>query len=121
MSDIEKTAGKIRAYFKKWEWIVVKWGWKFDVNYCDCVEDMPEKASYRAAGITFCDWQYLEADIYINVKIASELSDEKIEYIVLHELTHLLLSPMQDTIDNVEMCATTIARVIKMASMKGKE
>ena len=108
---------KIRDYFKKWEWIVIKWGWKFDVHYRDSVEDMPDKDTTTFA-ISFSDWQYLEANIYINIKKVSELSDEKIELIVVHEFTHLLLAPMRDDIENEEMSATTISRIIKMLDKK---
>lgn len=111
---MKETTDKIRAYFKKWEWIVIEWGWKFDVHYCNCAEDMPDDASFNAAGITYSEWSYLSAKIYINVKKMSDLEDDHIEYAVVHELVHLLLAPFRD--DNEEMCATTIARVIKMAA-----
>jgi len=109
MTDTEK----IRYYFAKWEWFVIKWGWRFDVNYCESYEDMPSDASYSAAALAFSEWQYLTAQIYINIKKVSTMNDSDIEYMVVHELTHLLLAPMQDSVDNEEMSATTIARIIK--------
>ena len=109
---------KIRAYFKKWEWIVLKWGWKFDVNYRDSYDDMPEGTGEDAAAIVFAKWLYLQADIYINVKKVSSLEDKEIEYMVVHELTHLLVSPLQEDLDNAEMCVTTISRIFQMGNFK---
>ena len=112
---MEKTQKLFNRFFKKWSDIVDKYGWEVSVVYCFCVEDMPESLSYSCNAGTFSTFKYLEATIYVNLRRSEGLSPEKIEYIVVHELVHLLINPIQlDSvpIDGIEYVVTTIARAL---------
>ena len=103
---------KLRSRFKKWSYLVEHWGWKFDVYYCDSQEDMPQPGEYADA-ITFMRWEYLEGSIYFNMKKLESKDDDELEYLVIHELSHFLLSPLQTSKNNLEISATMVARTIK--------
>jgi hypothetical protein len=47
-------------------------------------------------GETVCLWQYLEADLifYLGEFIKNDPDDERIEYIILHELCHVIVNEM---------------------------
>ena len=93
--------------------MVEHYGWKLTVCYCDSSEDMPPDASEGCAGYTVMRFKYLDATIYINLKATQD--EHEIEYIVIHELCHLLTSPMMESSEStpVEYTVTTIARIIQ--------
>lgn len=111
---MKTTEVKIRGYFDNWEWIVTHYGWKFDVHYCDGHTDMPGSATAEGAMITFANFKYLKANIYVNLDVCgNDLSDGTLEEFVVHELTHLLVSPIDEDVAEtpLEYTVTSIARV----------
>lgn len=102
----------IKKYIKKWEYMVTHWGWKFNVNYCECYDDMPTEASEHTDAITFMIWNYLEGSIFFNLKRMARHDEEDIESVVIHELSHFLLAPVQTDADNLELAVTMVARTI---------
>ena len=109
--DLKQALEKAKQYIEKWRWIVEKYGFNIRITYCNSFDEMPEDVtSADTAGICYSSINYLDADIYFNVKKLSTLEDKTIEYAIVHELTHVLLSAMR--VDNEELSATMLSRVL---------
>lgn len=110
--DITNT---FKKQFNRWTYMVHHYGWRLTMYYYECREDMPEGAGDDCVAFTVMNFKYLEAIFYINLKKAQDLSEEEIEYVVVHELTHLLVSPLQESseVTPLEYTVTSIARVIQ--------
>jgi len=104
-----------REQFSRWTYMVEAYGWKLKAYYYDCAEDMPSDATPKCAAYTLPSFKYLEASIHVNVKLCSDMDEKEIEYIVVHELTHLLVSPLQESseVTPLEYTVTSIARVLQ--------
>lgn len=105
---------KIKEFYANWEWVVTHYGWKFDVHYCDGNTGMPGSVTPGAAMVTFANFSYLKANIYVNLDVCSnDLSDDELEGFVVHELTHLLLAPIDEDVDEtpLEYVTTSISRI----------
>ena len=111
----KETLALYKKHFKRWAYMVEHYGWKLTVCYCDCIEDMPDDASYGCAGYTTMRFKYLDATIYINLKVSEDVDEHEIEYVVIHELVHLLTSPMMESSEStpVEYTVTSIARILQ--------
>ena len=109
----DEATEKLRKYFHDWEWIVSHWGWKFSMNTCEGFDDMPDEADESTDAISFFNWPYLEGSIFFNLKKIAKKDDEEIEGIVIHELCHFLLAPMQRDKRDTEISVTMIARTLK--------
>jgi hypothetical protein len=113
-----ETLKLFKKHFKRWSYMVKHYGWAYTVYYHDCAEDMPEEFQNAgcAAGTT-ADFKYLHASIHVNLRQCKDSSEHEIEYIVIHELTHLLVCPMPIQIDadngTIEYTVTTIARIMQ--------
>lgn len=116
----EKTVRKLRKYVRRWSWFVEAWGYKFDVFYCEGHDDMPSEAREHTDAITFTRWRYMEGEIHFNVKRMARHDDDRIEEIVVHELVHFLVAPVQESRNNVEISTTMIARSLKGARNAAK-
>lgn len=104
----------LKREIKWWSYMVKHYGWKVTTMYYDSKEDMPDGAGEKCVGYTVCDFKYLEATIHINLKMASCLSEDELEYVAAHELVHLLVSPLVESSDTTphEYTVTTIARIL---------
>lgn len=111
----DKTKAIIRRQIKHWEYIVESWGWKFTVYLCDNNNDMPEGYDKSTAAVTFASPEYLQASVYFDVATLSKETPDSIEEIVVHELTHMILSPLwvQHTRESNELCTTMVSRLLK--------
>ena len=108
------TKEKLRGYFKDWEWLVTGYGWKFDVEYNKGFRDMPSTSGAETAMVTFANYKYLRAHIYVNLDNCDDgTKDEVLEEWVVHELVHLLLDPIDEDANEklLEYTTTSIARL----------
>ena len=102
---------RLKKQVKRWLYFVKHWGWKVTLFYCDGYEEMPEEADTTTTAITYCNWNYLEGCVYFNTRLVKDDEDE-IEALVVHELSHFLVSPMQTDKRNVEIAVSMIARTL---------
>lgn len=104
MTDAEYDAAKerIRAVAMKWSKVLgLRW-WDMTLEYCR--EGLPTKRADSDDGYSVaanCDarWQYLDATIRFNVPILADMSDAKLERIVVHECMHALVNETRETGD----------------------
>lgn len=103
----------LQEQIDRWSYLVTTYGFRFDVIWCPNGHGMPADAGRWCVGYTSTMQQYLEATIYFNLYICSQKSKEFLEETLVHELTHLLLAPMQadNSKDNTERCTTMVSRL----------
>lgn len=55
---------------------------------------------------TTSDWRYMEADVsfYLGAIVGCEADDDRLEYIVVHELCHILICEMRTFEDSRQEC-----------------
>jgi hypothetical protein len=63
------------------------------------VETTHEHNDYATAATTAAAWQYLSATITWYLPVAVRFSEDFLEATLVHELTHVMLSPEQNLID----------------------
>ena len=110
-----ETMRLFKKHFKRWVYMIEHYGWKLTLYYCDSIEDMPERFDSECGAGTIAKFPYLEAAIYVNLKKSADLDEAEIEYIVVHELVHLLVSPLQESneVTPLEYTVTSLARIIQ--------
>lgn len=106
-----KPIKRIRKFVDKWSWILTSYGWKFDICYCDTIQDMPRDASDNAIAIAYPQFSYMTGKIYFNLDAVKNENDDYLEEIIIHEFTHFLLSPIHE--GQEEYATTTISRLIR--------
>lgn len=106
---------ELKPLFEYWSYMVAGLGWKLSVVYHDSYEDMPEGTSTTAVAYTTCEFKYLDAVIHVNLRLAKDLKKDDLVYVVIHELVHLLVSPLVESSEVTphEYTVTTIARIIQ--------
>ena len=109
----------IKYYFDKWYKLLDLSWWNINLVFCETEEEAEEKLSYSKLfddiPAASCDsaWQYGEANLWFNIPYLTKenVSKERIEYVVLHELCHILVNEMgcKDK-DHEERVVTYLAR-----------
>lgn len=111
----------IRKFLKKWKYIVKSYGYDYDVYWHDNGHSMPK--GYEDDPACTKSWpHYFQAAIHFNLFLFSNYSESEIEEMVVHELCHMLIAPVQreNTQDNVELSTTMISRMLIETERKHK-
>lgn len=95
MTDKEYKATKVRIQKMLKKWRPAGFGW-FHISYS---YEREHDENPRLAAKCDVDWQYKSAHITFFAPVMSELDDERLENTVVHELCHVLISPIQDFSD----------------------
>lgn len=69
--------------------------WQIDTVWCWNGIDAPDENTTVNAECS-ADWRYLRATVRFNIPACSELNDEKLEGIVVHELLHCVVNEMRE-------------------------
>lgn len=108
---IEELAGKWLAplHLDKWD---VKFVLRYDAEeYLDDV---------KVAMSVHCQWQYMVAEVYVNLEEIIPLSDKELEEAFLHEMGHVFLNEMREwskkNVRHEERVATHLARAFLAVS-----
>lgn len=104
----------IKKQLRRWSYLVTSYGWKFDVHWCANGHEMPG-GNEECYGFASYKHEYLNGDIHFNLFHCATLNESELEEVVIHEITHMLLAPMQHEIteDNTERCTTMVSRLFK--------
>lgn len=115
---LRRTMKTVRKYVRKWSWMVTKWGWQFDVFYHDRYEDLSHEDwgefSENTAAFVRGSFQYLQGSMHVILEHFVEMDEAGIEAMVVHELSHFLVFPLQES-QLAEYTVETISRVLLMA------
>lgn len=114
-------------FMRKWKWLVTDSGWQVTTLYHGSLDDMQENvgSSPSTLATSSPNWEYLNATINVNLRKLADISleevEEEIEYWVVHELVHCLLSGVARDPDApnalmVEQAVTNTARGLVKAS-----
>jgi Zn-dependent peptidase ImmA (M78 family) len=95
MNDKAAEAQKKRVdkYLKKWREAGFGW-WKIDVTWSrgDHEDEAPATC--------YCQWEYRQAEITFYLPAIAKLTDEEVEGVVVHELSHLLVASVENYDDD---------------------
>lgn len=113
-NEYDETKSRLERYLKKWH-PLMQMGW-YNLSY-------EYVRGYSDEDITICAltksyWTYRRATIIWYMQKLSELSDEELEDIVVHEFTHIVLAPVtQDQPvewhEQVEYTTQTVAVILQ--------
>lgn len=93
------------------------------------IPDFPDSKDNITAATTVCMWEYEEATIRWNLSAVADLDDDRLEFITVHELMHVLLAPLhaKRPRDIEELVCTRVAKAFietresKTATVKERE
>lgn len=99
--EFNQTKKRIQALIKKW-YHPAGWGWwRTDFRYSD--ERQPGNDDVAAE--THADFKYSHANITFYMPVVSQLNDEKLEAMFVHELCHITASIYPNFDDNPDAVA----------------
>lgn len=118
MTDAEyrKQRARVQRLLDKWQaplglgwWKVTHYWYRESLN-----DDHPDDGQSNIAADTKVNWPYMEAAVRWCLPIIAEQTDARIEWLVLHELCHILVNEMragEDTarLDHEERVCSTLA------------
>lgn len=100
MNDTEYEATKARVEERAQRWIAalgLRW-WRVHLVWMRDMEDAPRRPNGKAerlAADTHASWQYMEATVRWFLPVLADMDDEELDYIVRHELAHILVNEMR--------------------------
>ena len=114
MTDAEyrREKARVEKLLKAWTYdLGLRW-WKLKFHYFR--EPLPpyegEGSSADAAMDCRADWRYTRAGIRVNLLATKELSDDDLEWAVVHECMHVFLHEMREGgLEHEERVASTLA------------
>lgn len=122
MTDAEyrEQKDRVHRYLKKWIGPAGFGWWMID---CVWKRQKKDDNEVTAAADTSAQWQYRQAVITFYLPMFEEMPDERVERLVVHELSHLLVSGLHNFEDDsmreiteytTELVAQTLLYVEKM-------
>ena len=116
-SDAEKQVGE---YFQKWAFLVTDQGYSFDILYFDNFLESGRLLSSEGTTMQcWSDWEYKRARIAVNLKVINEELGLRLEWIVVHELVHILQGDGEYEANSIrERVCSEITSAILRASVK---
>lgn len=101
----------VRKYVKYWVHFMGLGYW--DIAAVMKTEKLKKKGGGIICGRTWVEWKYCTAYIEFYINNMAGFSEQKVEEVVVHELTHVLLNEMQKKgIDHEERVATMMRKAM---------
>lgn len=115
----EEQRARIRSLADKWlKPLGLLWWERIEFSYFDNRHHFDRDSGNEALFITYADWRYLDALVEVNLALAAELGDERLELCFVHEMMHIHLDELQvseEYHDHEERVATCLARAFLWA------
>lgn len=128
MNDAEYAATKERVMevFERWRYPLGLNMWRLHMRWNRLDKPAGDGILARVAGEATPDWRYLEATVEWYLPVLEDMDDEELEYVVLHELTHVVLNEMRESageggIDHEERVVTQVAKVLQWVRDHGRD
>jgi len=113
---VSKQSKQFSELVRKWKTKTWLGWWKVDIQYLSNkeyakTEGYKKKHAKNSVATCHTHWNYLEANIIVNDDAIKRLTNDELEYTVVHELMHIFLNEMRETgIEHEERVATILAR-----------
>ena len=96
--------------------------WQIDLEYSrEYREDDDDNGNGTSQAETWCQWQYRSARIVFYLPAFKDTNDWKVERVVVHELSHILVAPIHDFTDDnttqmTEAATENVTRALILAA-----
>jgi hypothetical protein len=110
---MKKHEKRVHRLVEKWVKITgLGWWQRLECNYYDKQDEFVKDNNRVCIMRTHIDWSRLWAEIDVNLPMVKQLDDKELEYVVLHELCHIMVSPMHSNkrIEIEELVVTRLAQ-----------
>lgn len=112
-AQVRQQERRIRAFFKKWRDRLWLHEWHVDLLYFN---GPISEEHFSACAVTDVRWEYRDATIKWNLEAVATLSDEKLEWVLVHEAMHILVNEMRESgIKHEERVCSSLATIILSA------
>jgi hypothetical protein len=128
-AEYEKHRDRLKSAIERWVTPCGLRTWeRVDFVYCRTAEEFAADSGVElsegnrdVAGSTKVLWRYKTAYVYLNVPVIAGLNDERVDYVVRHEIAHILVNEMREwahadhgsvALDHEERCVTELAMVL---------
>lgn len=114
MTDRKDLTLYVKRLFKKHKWMVNNLGWKVNLVFLDNIDEVSEDSLKHTLMMVNRNWGYLDANLYVILENIIGCSEKELESILLHELCHILVSPIREneTESSEEHVVTTLSRIM---------
>jgi len=131
--EVEKEKVRIKKLANKWmSTLGLNWWTKIDISYHRTEDDGDGPTAYSPKALggewvcpmsVTCDPNYLTAEIKVFMPFTSKLDDRELEETFLHEVSHIILSPMhhKQTSKEEELVATKLAQAFYWTRSAGEK
>ena len=102
----------IRGFIVKWIELLKLQNWSIDVNYMKGHGEMID-GNFRTHAVCSSTWHHMTARIQFWPKDLRDESESYIEYVVVHELLHIVVNEMRDKgINHEERVVSHLAKAV---------
>lgn len=125
-SVYKRDRDRIRRLFKKWIFNLGLGSWKCDLNHVRGYTASHDGVHTTAASIT-CDWRYQVLTVEVSLICITDMDDDELEYVIVHELCHAMVNEMREfkdhpkdnAIDHEERVVTCLAKAMQWVHTAG--
>jgi len=109
-----------KKYFKYWRhWFGLS-DWKINTTYHTYLH--AGRSGNNVAATSNASWEYMDADIQVNLAVCSDFTEDEIEKVVIHELLHLVVNEMrEDDIKHEEKVVSMLSNIIWWVKSQAKD
>ena len=107
------------------KWVKKTWlgWWTTEVVFKDAIDYQSNSEFNCENSLAYCDtsWAYMHAKIIVNSTLLEKMDTDTLEFIVVHELMHIILNEMREEgIEHEERVATVLANSFLLTERTSK-